>query len=44
MTGSGPTVFGIFSEKKDASKAYKKVRSMVSERGWRVLRAESITA
>jgi 4-diphosphocytidyl-2-C-methyl-D-erythritol kinase len=44
MTGSGPTVFGIFSEKKDASKAYKKVRSMVSERGWRVLRAESIAA
>jgi 4-diphosphocytidyl-2-C-methyl-D-erythritol kinase len=44
MTGSGPTVFGIFSGKKDASKAYKKVRRMVNERGWSVLEAQSITA
>jgi 4-diphosphocytidyl-2-C-methyl-D-erythritol kinase len=44
MTGSGPTVFGIFSEKGDASKAYKKVRPMVSERGWSVLKAQGITA
>ncbi len=44
MTGSGPTVFGIFSEEGDASKAYKKVRRMVSERGWSVLKAQSITA
>jgi 4-diphosphocytidyl-2-C-methyl-D-erythritol kinase len=43
MTGSGPTVFGIFSEKEDASKAYRKVKSMVRERGWRVLKAQSIT-
>jgi 4-diphosphocytidyl-2-C-methyl-D-erythritol kinase len=44
MTGSGPTVFGIFSEKRDALRAYKKVESMVRERGWRVLKAQSIDA
>jgi 4-diphosphocytidyl-2-C-methyl-D-erythritol kinase len=42
MTGSGPTVFGIFSEIGGASKAYKKVKRMVRERGWRVLKAQSI--
>jgi 4-diphosphocytidyl-2-C-methyl-D-erythritol kinase len=44
MTGSGPTVFGIFSEKGDASKAYKKVKRMLRERVWRVLKAQSIIA
>ena len=44
MTGSGPTVFGIFSEKGDASKAYKIVGGMVSERGWSVMKAQSITS
>jgi 4-diphosphocytidyl-2-C-methyl-D-erythritol kinase len=44
MTGSGPTVFGIFSEKTDALKAYRKLKSMVRERGWRVLKAQSINA
>jgi 4-diphosphocytidyl-2-C-methyl-D-erythritol kinase len=44
MTGSGPTVFGIFSEKGDASKAYKKVKHMLRERVWRVLKAQSIIA
>jgi 4-diphosphocytidyl-2-C-methyl-D-erythritol kinase len=43
MTGSGPTVFGIFSEKGDASKAYQKVRRMVREKGWTVLMAQSLT-
>jgi 4-diphosphocytidyl-2-C-methyl-D-erythritol kinase len=42
MTGSGPTVFGIFSERGDAFRAYKKVKGMVREKGWVVLRAESI--
>jgi 4-diphosphocytidyl-2-C-methyl-D-erythritol kinase len=44
MTGSGPTVFGIFSDNGDSSKAYKKVERMVRERGWRVLKAQSIIA
>jgi 4-diphosphocytidyl-2-C-methyl-D-erythritol kinase len=44
MTGSGPTVFGIFSDNGDSSKAYKKVKRMVRERGWRVLKAQSIIA
>jgi 4-diphosphocytidyl-2-C-methyl-D-erythritol kinase len=44
MTGSGPTVFGIFAEKGDASKAYKKVRSMVREKEWIALMAEGINA
>ncbi len=42
MTGSGPTVFGIFSEKGDASKAYKKVKRMVKQKRWAVLKARSV--
>lgn len=44
MTGSGPTVFGIFSEEGGALEAYKKVKSMVKEKGWVVLKAHSILA
>ena len=44
MTGSGPTVFGIFSEERDASKAYKKVRRIVKQKGWTVLKAQSVNA
>jgi 4-diphosphocytidyl-2-C-methyl-D-erythritol kinase len=44
MTGSGPTVFGIFPEKGDASKAYKKVGSMVREKEWMALMAEGMNA
>ena len=43
MTGSGPTVFGIFSAKEDASRAYRKVRGMVRNLGWRILKAQSIS-
>jgi 4-diphosphocytidyl-2-C-methyl-D-erythritol kinase len=43
MTGSGPTVFGIFSEKGDASKAYQEVRRRVRDKGWTVLMAQSLT-
>ena len=39
MTGSGPTVFGVFSEEKRASEAYKKVKKMVRRKGWVVLNA-----
>jgi 4-diphosphocytidyl-2-C-methyl-D-erythritol kinase len=42
MSGSGPTVFGIFSEERGASEAYKKVRRMVKSKGWIVLDAHSI--
>ena len=42
MSGSGPTVFGIFSEERGASEAYKKVRKMVKSKGWIVLDAHSI--
>jgi 4-diphosphocytidyl-2-C-methyl-D-erythritol kinase len=44
MTGSGPTVFGVFSEEGGASKAYKKVKEMVRGKGWIVLNAHSIHA
>jgi 4-diphosphocytidyl-2-C-methyl-D-erythritol kinase len=42
MPGSGPTVFGIFSEERGASEAHKKVRRMVKSKGWIVLDAHSI--
>jgi len=44
MTGSGPTVFGVFSEEGVASEAYKKVKKMVRGRGWIILNARSIPA
>jgi 4-diphosphocytidyl-2-C-methyl-D-erythritol kinase len=44
MTGSGPTVFGVFSEEGGASEAYKKVKKMVRNRGWIVLIAHGISA
>ena len=44
MTGSGPTVFGVFSEEGGASEAYKKVKKMVRGKGWIVLNAQSISA
>lgn len=42
MTGSGPTVFGIFSGERGASEAYKRLRKMVRSKGWIVLSAHSI--
>jgi len=42
MTGSGPTVFGIFREEGGASKAYKKIKAMITGKGWIVLKAHSI--
>jgi 4-diphosphocytidyl-2-C-methyl-D-erythritol kinase len=44
MTGSGPTVFGLFPEAKSAAGAYEKIRKMVGRKGWVVFRAHSITA
>jgi 4-diphosphocytidyl-2-C-methyl-D-erythritol kinase len=42
MTGSGPTVFGVFSIRKDAEKAFEKLRHKVKERGWMILMAHSL--
>ena len=42
MTGSGPTVFGVFLVKEDAEKAYEKLNQKVTERGWIILKAESL--
>jgi 4-diphosphocytidyl-2-C-methyl-D-erythritol kinase len=43
MTGSGPTVFGVFSEEGGASEAYKKIKKMVRGRGWVALNVHSIS-
>jgi len=43
MTGSGPTVFGLFQDDKTATGAYKKIKNTVARRGWAVLKAHSIT-
>ncbi len=42
MTGSGPTVFGVFREEGGAAEAQKKIKRMVREKGWFVLTAHSI--
>ena len=44
MTGSGPTVFGLFREERIATKAYEKIERLVSRRGWAVFKAHSIAA
>jgi 4-diphosphocytidyl-2-C-methyl-D-erythritol kinase len=44
MTGSGPTVFGIFSGERKASEAYTQVKKMVRRKGWTVLKAHSLPA
>jgi 4-diphosphocytidyl-2-C-methyl-D-erythritol kinase len=42
MTGSGPTVFGLFQDDKSATGAYKKIKKIVANGGWVVLKAHSI--
>jgi 4-diphosphocytidyl-2-C-methyl-D-erythritol kinase len=42
MSGSGPTVYGIFPEEGGASKAYKTITKMVRGKGWRVWKAQSV--
>jgi 4-diphosphocytidyl-2-C-methyl-D-erythritol kinase len=44
MTGSGPTVFGVFREEGGAAEAQKKIKRMVRGKGWFVLTAHSILA
>jgi 4-diphosphocytidyl-2-C-methyl-D-erythritol kinase len=40
MTGSGPTVFGLFPQEKSAAGAYEKIKEWVRRRGWAVFRAQ----
>ncbi len=42
MTGSGPTVFGLFSSEKKATEAYQRLKRKVRERGWKVILAHGI--
>jgi 4-diphosphocytidyl-2-C-methyl-D-erythritol kinase len=44
MTGSGPTVFGVFQEARNAERAYVKIRKWVGRKGWAVFKARGITA
>lgn len=42
MTGSGPTVFGLFFGEKQATEAYQRLKRKVRGRGWRIFQAHSI--
>ena len=42
MTGSGPTVFGIFREREDAGRAYRKTKRRKEAGGWTILRTRSL--
>ncbi len=42
MSGSGPTVFGLFSSEEDSKKAKQKIKKKVKERGWEVFHAHSL--
>jgi 4-diphosphocytidyl-2-C-methyl-D-erythritol kinase len=44
MTGSGPTVFGLFPEAKSAGRAYERMKKLAGRKGWVVFKARGITA
>lgn len=44
MTGSGPTVFGLFRDAASAAGAYEKIRRMAGGKGWGVFKARSIAS
>lgn len=44
MTGSGPTVFGLFRDGKSATGAYEKIRKLAGAKGWVVIKARSIAS
>ncbi|HMK75520.1 MAG TPA: 4-(cytidine 5'-diphospho)-2-C-methyl-D-erythritol kinase [Thermodesulfobacteriota bacterium] len=44
MTGSGPTVFGLFDRESISIAAYEKIRRMAKKKGWAVFGAHSLTA
>ena len=43
MTGSGPTVFGLFPDEKSATGGYEKIKKSAGRRGWVVFKEHSIT-
>lgn len=43
MTGSGPTVFGLFQDDKSAMGAYEKINKTVARKGWGIFTAHSIS-
>ncbi len=43
MTGSGPTVFGIFDREEEASRAYRMIRRRITENGWIALKTDSLS-
>jgi len=42
MTGSGPTVFGLFNQESSSTAAYKKIKRMAEKKGWAVFKAHSL--
>jgi 4-diphosphocytidyl-2-C-methyl-D-erythritol kinase len=42
MTGSGPTVFGLFNNESSSTAAYKKIKRMAEKKGWAVFKAHSL--
>ena len=42
MSGSGPTVFGIFQGEGGVEKAYRRIKKMVQGKGWIVLKAHGL--
>jgi 4-diphosphocytidyl-2-C-methyl-D-erythritol kinase len=42
MTGSGPTVFGVFSGKREAERAFKELEDKVRRRGWIIVKTHSL--
>jgi len=44
MTGSGPTVFGLFRDATSATGAYEKMRKLAGGKGWAVIQARSIAS
>jgi len=42
MSGSGPTVFGIFSSEEASKKAKQKIKTKVKERGWEIFHAHGL--
>lgn len=42
MTGSGPTVFGLFDEESGLTAGYRKIKRMAEKKGWAVFKAHSL--
>ena len=42
MTGSGPTVFGIYADGKKAGSAYRNIKRSMTGKGWFVIRVHSL--